>query len=267
MPQRGGQAILIRNANVSDMFRLPTAASLVSTTFTIEAYVELESLYENGDVRVIASQWDGDHAHPGWALGVTSEKSKYQPRNLILQIATSGDGAVDSYEVIPSDFRLDLHKAYYVAVAVNLKDPKESGVTFYLKDLTDMDAPLKTVGVAHKRTGAVASGIPLVIGGRMGSGPANGAQGWDGLIDEVRICNAALRADQILYNDGDAEDSVCGHWLFKEHPGFFKDSSGQQKDLTRVTASSAADTFGKMDSALIDFCHVLLNSSEFLYVD
>jgi hypothetical protein len=130
-----------------------------------------------------------------------------------------------------------------------------------------MDAPLKTVGVAHKQTGAVASSIPLMIGGRMGSGSAKGTQGWDGLIDEVRLCNAALRADQILYNDGDAEDSVCGHWLFKEHPGFFKDSSGQQQDLTRVTASSAADTFGKMDAALIDFCHVLLNSSEFLYVD
>ncbi len=272
MPQRGGQAILIRNASPADMLRLPEAGSLLSTSFTVEAYVQLESLYENAEVRVIASQWDGDHAHPGWALGVTCEKSKYQPRNLILQIATPGNGKADGYEVIPSDFRIELHKAYYVAASVNLKEPKKTGVTFYLKDLTDMDAPLKSIAVAHRQTGSVESKIPLMIGGRLGGGAGKSPQGWDGLIDEVRISNSALQADQILYNEGDAKGLICGHWLFKEHPGFFKDSSGQQKDLTRLASPSMADAYGKprspkADAALIDFCHVLLNSSEFLYVD
>ena len=115
MPQRGGQAVVVRNANPADMLRLPETPPLVSTAFTVEAYVQLESVYDNASVRVIASQWDGENAHAGWSLGVTGEKSKYQPRNLILQVATK-----DGYEVVASDMRLDLHKAYYVAVAANL---------------------------------------------------------------------------------------------------------------------------------------------------
>ncbi len=270
MPQRGGQAVLIRNGNANDMLQLPEAAPLVSTEFTVEAFVQLESIYDNSDVRVIAAQWDGDHSHQGWAIGVTGEKSKYQPNQLILQMATAG-GASEGYEVIPSEFRIALHKAYYVAVSVNLNDPKETGVTFYLKDLTDMDAPLKSVNVAHKHVGSVESKTALTIGGRPGNDP-NHFQGWDGLIDEVRISRAALRADQILYNDGDPKDTVCGHWLLKEHPGYFKDSAGKQKDLMRLGAESMADIYGKagslkVDQGLIDFCHVLLNSNEFLYVD
>ena len=46
----------------------------------------LKSLYPDASVRTIVSQWDGDTQHPGWSLGVTSTKSAYKPRNLILQI-------------------------------------------------------------------------------------------------------------------------------------------------------------------------------------
>jgi hypothetical protein len=262
MPQRGGQAILIRNANPADMLRLPDGAPQeLDKTFTIEAYFQLESLYPDASVRVIVSQWDGSQQHPGWAFGVTSEKSKHQPRNLIIQLTTES-----GYEVIPSNFRIELHKAYYAAAAVNLKDPTESGITFYLKDITDMDAPLHTAGVSHKLTGSIASKSPLVIGGRAGA-----QQGWDGLIDEIRLSTTALKAPQILYNDGDPREAICGHWLLKD-PGFFKDSSGHQKDLIHVAERSLADREPikpptPTDAPLIDFCHVLFNSNEFLYVD
>ena len=218
---------------------------------------------------MIASQWDGKQDHPGWSLGVTSEKSKYQPRNLILQVVADGAAPAGGYEVIPSGFRLELHRTYYVAAAVRMGDTGEAGVTFYVKDVSDMDAPLRSVGVKHKLTGPVASKSPLIIGGRDASA-GQPPQGWDGLIGEVRISKAALKPNQLLWNDGDPKNAVVGHWQFEEQTGFFKDSAGRQKDL--AACRRANDVQGrrrgpKADPALVDFCHVLMNSNEFLYVD
>ncbi len=62
MPHHGGEAIVVRNAAPSDMLRLPAssaAAPLPESEFTVEAFISLESIYPDANVRVIASQWDG----------------------------------------------------------------------------------------------------------------------------------------------------------------------------------------------------------------
>ena len=106
---------------------------------------------------MIAGQWNGDKQdQPGWALGVTGERSQYEPLNLILQLAGKSrrGRATGGYEVIASNLRLELHKVYYVAVAVDLRDTSERGVTFWLKDVGDMDAPLRTAQRRSQRHGA-----------------------------------------------------------------------------------------------------------------
>jgi len=283
MPHMGTQAVYVRDARPDDMLKLASPGQMPTEDFTIEAYVLLDSLYENANVRVIAAHWDGKNGNPGWSLGVTSTKSRFEPQNLILQL--SGD-AKGGNEVIPSDFKLDLHKTYYVAVSVRLKDTSDKGITFYVKDVSDMDAVLKSVSVAHKFTGPINGGkAPLMVGGR-GDGTAHG---WDGLIDEVRISKAALTKAELLFNDGKPKPgAVVGHWQFEDTPGIFKDLVGVQKDMaknklaggaaayvaaTRKPAKGgddkhpAATPTAKADRALVDFCHVLLNSNGFLYVD
>jgi hypothetical protein len=295
MPQTGGQAVLVRNALASDILRLPgTQANLVGDTFTVEGFVLLESLYESASVRVIASQWNGNQTRPGWSLGVTSERSAHQPRNLILQLCgTAREGAAGSaartggYEVVASNLRLELHKVYYVGVAVDLTDTSPAGVTFWLKDVGDMDAPLRTAQVRHNVTGPVASASPLTIGGREAGTDGKPAHGWDGLIGEIRVSNAVLKPEQNRWNEGDPKGAVVGHWTFEETPGLLKDSAGRHPDLVRAATAGSAKpgkvaaakgpTAGgaaakalstiRVDAALIDLCHVLLNSSEFLYVD
>ena len=54
-------------------------------TFTIEAFVLLRSVYDDGTVRTIAAHWSGDKKKPGWSFGVTSQKSAYKPHALVLQ--------------------------------------------------------------------------------------------------------------------------------------------------------------------------------------
>jgi len=254
MPHRGSQAIHVRNGNPEDMLRAADTPALPSEDFTVEAVVQLDSIYDDAKVRVIASQWSGNQAHTGWSFGVTSEKSKHEPRNLILQLVGK-----ESYEVIPSDLRVELNKTFYLAVSVKLADTSAAGITFFLRDLTDPDAPLRTANVPHKTTGGYHSKLPLTIGGRDG-------HGWDGLIDEVRLSKAALTKEQILLNDPDLKTNVVADWRFDENPGVLKDSAGYQPDLTRGGPGKPQPPKAN-DNFLIDFCHVLLNANEFLYVE
>lgn len=254
----GGQAALIRDAAPVDQFRFADAAALPEGDFTIEAIVQLNSIYESAAVRTIAAQWTGNTKHPGWSLGVTSQQSRYQPRNLILQLV--GDRG---YEVVASNLRLDLHRPYYVAAVVKIADTREAGVTFYLKDLSDPDVPMYTANVKHNVTGKYHSKEPLSIAGRHGTA----SHGWDGLIDDVRLTAAALSPQQLLINDGSSVPQTVGHWRFENAPGFFKDSSGRDRHLTRwPDAVNTADRSAQ-EAALVDFCHALFNASEFLYVD
>jgi len=163
----------------------------------------------------------------------------------------------EGYEVIPSDLRVELHKTFYLAASVKIADTSAAGITFYLRDLTDPDAPLRTANVPHKTTGGYHSTLPLTLGGRDG-------HGWDGLIDEIRISKAALTKEQILLSDPDLKTNVVADWRFDETPGVLKDSAGYQPDLTRGVKPRVAKT---LDNVLIDFCHVLLNANEFLYVE
>jgi hypothetical protein len=257
MPDRGGQAARFRSEHVEDRLCMEADPALPSGDFTIEAIVILDSLYEDAAVRVIASQWSGKPEQPGWSFGVTSTKSKHQPRNLILQL--TGDGGT---EVVPSDLHLELHKTHYVGASVRIGETGEGGVTFYMQDLSDPEAPLRTAAVRHKVTGNYRSKSAFMIGGRDGQK----LHGWDGLIDEVRLSRAALSKDQLLFVEGArTPEGVAGHWTFEPEPGFFKEAGGRVKPLGRPALPKAAGVAS--ESGLVDFCHVLLNSNEFLYVD
>jgi hypothetical protein len=87
------------------------------------------------------------------------------------------------------------------------------------------------------------------------------------LVDEVRISRKALGKDELLYGDGlTGKGAVAGHWVFEDQPGIFKDSAGVQGDLVKP-AAKVDSVVSKNDAALVDFCHVLLNSNGFLYLD
>ncbi|HUR45591.1 MAG TPA: hypothetical protein VMZ27_06875, partial [Candidatus Saccharimonadales bacterium] len=60
-------------------------------------------------------------------------------------------------------------------------------------------------------------------------------------------------------------DKTVGYWQFESAANYHKDSSGHGLNIKIKTAAPK-----KQDpkaAALVDFCHVLLNANEFLYVD
>jgi hypothetical protein len=87
---------------------------------------------------------------------------------------------------------------------------------------------------------------------------------WDGLIDDVRLSGKALKADELLLARDCASESTVGYWRFEE-PEPLKDSSPNGHNI-RPEVSPSAQSDPEM-AALLDFCHVLLNSNEFLYLD
>ncbi len=259
---REGQAARIARSRPEDRLVVADNPSLPSGDFTIEAVIQLHSLYDDATVCTIVSQWDDNNAHPGWALGVTSKRSSYQPRNLILQLVGDPAKGGTGYEVIASNLRPELNKPYYVAVSVRIADTSPSGITFFLKDLTDPSAPLQTAEVSHRATGHYRSPAALVIGGRDGS-PRHF---WDGLIDDVRVSNTAREANELLIQNPAVDEHTVAFWRFETDPGFYHDASANKNHLSRATALSGTPQDART-TALIDFCHVLLNSNEFLYID
>jgi len=236
--------------------------------FTIEAHVILQSVFPDATVRTIASQWTGDDRQPGWSFGVTSEQSRFRPRNLIVQLAGTGKEAAC---VVPSDIHLELQRPYYVAASVSTTNPADRSVTFYVKDLSDNDAPLVVKKVPHECGGPRPSSCAFAIGGRDTAAAADAAAGrrgvWDGLIDDVRLTAAALERADLLWERGAAAGKVVGHWTFEETPGFAADASGRGWSLARGGLAVPAVRDLRRYEALVDLCHVLFNSSEFLYVE
>ena len=70
-PYREGHAVLVQPGTMAARMCVPDSASLPTEDFTVEAFVMLNTLYDDGTVRPIAAHWTGDPKSPGWAFGVT----------------------------------------------------------------------------------------------------------------------------------------------------------------------------------------------------
>ena len=259
MPKRSGTAAQFRPGSSQSRLQVPDNNMMPQYDFTIEAYVLLRSTDAGVEPRTMVSRWDGRKDQPGWSLVVAGKKSN-QPQTLVLELI--GDPAEDGsggYEAIASRLQLELDTPYYVAVSVRIGDTSETGVTFYVKELT-AGADMRTARVAHKVTSNHQSNLPLVIGAR----DPDKHQVWDGLIDDLRLSRRALKQDELLLARESADENTVGYWRFDE-PDFFKDSSPNGHNIrSEISPTGQADPKA---AALIDFCHILLNSSEFLYVE
>jgi hypothetical protein len=261
MPRRSGStAALFKPTGTQTRLHVPDNHLMPTYDFTVEAFIVLHSVDDGAAVRTIVSRWDGRKDQPGWSFGVTGQKAAGKPQSLVLELI--GDPAEDGeggYDLIASGLRLELDTPYFVAVTVRIGDASETGVTFYLKELTT-GAALQTARVTHKVTANHQSNLPLVIGARE---PEKRVV-WDGLVDDLRLSRVALKPEQLLVNREGAGEDTVGYWCFEE-PSFFKDSSPNSHNIrSDIAPTGGADA---KTAALIDFCHLLFNANEFLYVD
>src|SRR5207244_2588471 len=75
MPYREGQAAVLQPGGLQNRLQVADSPDLPTSTFTVEAFVLLRSVYDDASVRTIAAHWGGNKMRPGWSFGVTSTRS------------------------------------------------------------------------------------------------------------------------------------------------------------------------------------------------
>jgi len=224
--------------------------------FTIESIFTLNSVDTAAAVRTIASRWTGGKdsiESYGWSLGVTGEKSRFKPRNLIIQLVGEDDNTNITYEVVPSNVRIELGHRYHASATVSCVD---HSVVFRVQDLTQPDAQLQTVtvpcSVRAKLSGGASS---LVFGGLNKRTPPHQ---WDGRIEAVRIASGKLPETELASADPAKWKSTLVNWTASAGPSTQFAWSGSDAKATEAT-----DPYRQ---ALNDLCQVLLNTNEFFYL-
>ncbi len=264
MPYRDGQAALLEPDGAQKMFRAGRSEKLsMADGFTIEAYVVPRSVSDGGSVRNIAAKWDGDLATPGWSFGITGQKSRRRPMNFVLQTSGTRRDGTKGEVVIFADLTVQLNKPYFASAALSYATPDKPGkVVFALKDLSNDDEPLLTSVVEHNLSGGLENDLPLTIGARSAK-----MDSFHGAIDDVRLSKGALDVAQLLYQSEGVAANTMGYWRFEQKPDVLADASGHGYNLEASAASTPVTATTTKRAALADFCHALLNASEFLYTE
>ena len=206
-------------------------------------------------MRTIASRWTlgKDNVESfGWSLGVTGEKSRFKPRNLILQLVGEDENRNIAYEPVASDLRLELGVTYHVAVQVSCAGHQ---VVFRVQQTDKPNAPVLTSVVPHGVRGGLARGAAdLVIGGVHKRAPSHH---WDGRIEAARVVRGLLPETAFSASADRWQAPAVVRWNAREGPG---------EALAWASAEGPAEAADPRRQALADLCHVLLNANEFFYL-
>lgn len=265
MAYRDGASISVSPNTEQPRLAVANREELDLDEFTIETFIQPRSIYETGGVRTAVSKWNGKSGSPGWGLGITGKGSRRKPQTLVIQLwGKKLDGSFGEAALF-SDHHIEMNKPYYVSAAVKMAKPaagdrqaEPGAVKFFLKDLSNDDEPLLSVSVSHDIVGGLSNQLPLMIGGR-----GDTSSGFDGLIDSVRLSRGALDEDGLLFSGESVAQATVGYWRFESDPGVRRDSSPNRFDLIDSRANATASD--PLTGAMIDLCHAVLNSNEFLY--
>ena len=187
-------------------------AAFAFRSFTIEAYIRLDTSGGGSTARIIASQLNTGtmaNANAAWQFGITGSSSGLGATRPFLQLSGDGTnlfGFSPEPTVSASAFRITAStstpKDYYVAATVNFTASSIEAV-FYLQNITDSGALISMNGtvtlpadITILPTSLYNSTAPFAIGASYSAGASS--RFYDGLIDEVRLSDTALPQSQLL---------------------------------------------------------------------
>jgi hypothetical protein len=250
-PTLGDKTLWIQPGSRFERLQLPDIP--LGDQFTVEAVTILDRIYTDASVNTLLSRWNGSKTSRGWNIGVTSERSAYQPRNFIVQLIGDNSAGNIEYVVVASDLRVPLNKPVYLAASINVAEG--GSVTFYMKVLSDPEAQLQVATVKHEIVSQIQGNPPVIVGGRGGKWHL-----WDGQLARLAISNHEVTRDRLVLGN---------HPVAGRHDWTFGSNSGAEPipgSSWLRTPQSAVVTHAPSQAAVIDLCHALYNSNEFLYL-
>jgi hypothetical protein len=231
---------------------------LKTDSFTIEAVASLDVIHQDASVNTLVSRWNGSNSSAGWTFGVTSVKSRYQPRNFILQLIGKNSGGSTVYEVVPSNMRIPTGRPVYLAASIRTNEDGKSTAKFYYKDLLNKGSALQAASTDFQIANNLQNPASrLLAGGRDQDGHL-----WDGQLARLIITPQALEQKQLIISGPETPPARSLDWIFKQDDG---KNPVPDTAWHKIIAPTPKPPSPKL-LALTDLCHVLLNSSEFLYL-
>lgn len=219
--------------------------------FTVEAVVKLDSIDVNAETRTLVTRWNGDKKSLGWSIDVTGVKSRFQPRNILMQLVGEDQNGNIGYQIVVSDLRFPLNRRQHLVVHVA---GSRREVVFTLRDLNQPEAAPQTATVSMDNLSSLSAGeYPIVLGGQS---VRRTTRQWDGTIEALRVVPGRVPNDRLNADPSNWQDGVVA-WRASNAPS------------PRFTWSGVDGDVGANDprrQAMTDLCQTLLNSNEFFYL-
>ena len=231
----------------------------LGTSWTIETIARLDHIHANANVNTLLSQWSGSHQKAGWTFGITSAKSAYEPRNLIMHLIGENIGGETIYRVIDSNLQIPLGKTHYLSCSVTLNPKGDSHVHFVWKDLETPDSKIQQARVEHDIIALQSiSSDELFLGGR-----STGQHFWNGNIKHFRISSPAISHEHSLLSK---ENNVLDQKVVKLELNFANSPNQVLQDTGFLPRTTPSQSTSPQTEALAALCHIILTSNEFLYL-
>ncbi len=223
--------------------------------FTVESIVKLDSVDKNAELRTLVSHWDGGKASLesfGWSIDVTGQKSRYKPRNILMQLVGEDENANIGYQVVASDIHLEVGRRYHLVVQVS---SARHSVSFTVRDLDMPGAAAQSAVVTMDRLSKLSQGAsPICLGGL---GKRNPTRQWDGQIEALRIVAGPV-ADNVLNTD--PEQWKAGLFIWRA-----ADPLPSQFTWSGADSGAAPDDDPQL-RAMTNLCQMLLTTNQFFYL-
>tara|TARA_Y100001934_G_scaffold11661_1_gene14755 strand:- start:451 stop:3522 length:3072 start_codon:yes stop_codon:yes gene_type:complete len=219
--------------------------------FTVEAIASLDSIDKNAETRTLVTRWNGNKRNFGWSIDVTGVKSRFQPRNILLQLTGEDKNGNIAYQIVAADLRFQVKRRQYLAVHVA---GSRREVTFTLRDLEKPGAPAETATVSMNDASKLGHGnYPIVIGGQS---VRRTTRQWNGGIEALRVVPGRLSDNQINADPNKWQEGLLV-WRAHDKP---------DPRFTWHGSTQSAQAKDPRYLAMTDLCQALLNSNEFFYL-
>ncbi len=223
--------------------------------FTVESIVKLDSVDKNAELRTLVSHWDGGKASLesfGWSIDVTGQKSRYKPRNILMQLVGEDENANIGYQVVASDIHIEVGRRYHLVAQVS---SARRHVTFTVLDLDTPGAVARSAVVPMDRLAKLSQGAsPICLGGLSKRNPT---RQWDGQIEALRIV-AGPSADSVPSTDPEQWKAGIFIWRAADPPHSQFTWSGADSQAVQEDAPWLR--------AMTSLCQVLLTTNQFFYL-
>ncbi len=220
--------------------------------FTVEAVVKLDSIDVNAELRTLVSHWDGGKGSLesfGWSIDVTGQKSRYKPRNILMQIVGEDENANIGYQVLASNIHIEVGRRYHIVVRVSGSSHQ---VTFTVRDLETPGAAAQSAVAPMDKLAKISQGAtPVVLGGLSKRLPT---RQWDGRIEALRIVAGAIGEHALSPDPGRWN---AGIFIWRASDPLVSQFTWNGAD------TKAGDPYLQ---AMTDLCQVLLSHNEFFYL-